>query len=318
MGDLLQRLLNEVVVTPYDSEVTSRLASVCDEMTDEVSVGNIDRYIASFVFNKPDLEFKKEVEDKYAESYPEEKTILLPPLFAIVLAQYITIEAITNKLEGRDQATASLILMNYMLYRKGSLTRLILPTHIAEMYYKLDEYIKKQDNICITDDLKHTKEILSTPDYLKENYNNDEVKKEVRQMAKMAVMYKRMAIVDKYRGVKRKNVYVKLYEYLNDILEQGEWVFLKDDVKELLSSVVSDEEQKKQATIEGIVSELIKAGVTLPYETLEDSSLLLKYVQKTDTISAEIRSKRLTVMEFGIYVYYELLLERIIGEYYGS
>lgn len=318
MGDLLQRLLNEVVVTPYDPDVTSRLASVCDVVADEVTVVNIDRYIASFVFNKPDLEFKKEVEDKYAESYPEEEPILLPPLFAIVLAQYIVIEAITNKLEGRDQATASLILMNYMLYRKGSLTRLILPNHIAEMYYKLDDYVKRQDNICITDDLKHTKEILSSPDYLKENYNDEEVRKEVRQMAKMAVMYKRRAIVDKYRGVKKKNVYVKVYEYLSDILNQGEWVFLKDDVKELLSNVISEEEQKKQATIEGIVGELIKAGVALPYDTLEDSSLLLKYVQKTDTVSAEIRSKRLTVLEFGVYVYYELLLERIIGEYYGS
>lgn len=318
MGDLLQRLLNEVVVTPYDPDVTSRLASVCDVVADEVTVSNIDRYIASFVFNKPDLEFKKEVEDKYAESYLEEDPILLPPLFAIVLAQYIAIEAITNKLEGRDQATASLILMNYMLYRKGSLTRLILPNHIAEMYYKLDDYIKQQDNISINDDLKHTKEILSTPDYLKDNYNDEEVRKEVRQMAKMAVMLKRRAIVDKYRGVKKKNVYVKLYEYLSDILEQGEWVFLKDDVKELVSSVISEEEQKKQATIEGIVIELIKVGVALPYETLEGSSLLLKYVQKTDTISAEIRSKRLTVMEFGVYVYYELLLERIIGEYYGS
>lgn len=318
MGDLLQRLLNEVVVTPYDPDVTSRLASVCDVVADEVTVANIDRYIASFVFNKPDLEFKKEVEDKYAESYPEEEPILLPPLFAIVLAQYIAIEAITNKLEGRDQATASLILMNYMFYRKGSLTRLILPNHIAAMYYKLDDYVKRQDNICINDDLKHTKEILSSPDYLKENYNDEEVRKEVRQMAKMAVMYKRRAIVDKYRGVKKKNVYVKVYDYLSDILNQGEWVFLKDDVKELLSNVISEEEQKKQATIEGIVGELIIAGVALPYDTLEDSSLLLKYVQKADTISAEIRSKRLTVLEFGVYVYYELLLERIIGEYYGS
>ena len=143
MGDLLQRLLNEVVVTPYDPEITSRLAKICGAMADEVMVESIDRYIASFVYNKPDLEIKREVEEKYSEMYPEEESLALPPLFTIVLSQYITLEAITTKMEGMNQATASLILMNYMLYRKGTLTRLILPNHIAEMYGKLDAYIEE-------------------------------------------------------------------------------------------------------------------------------------------------------------------------------
>ena len=111
MEDLIQRLLNEVVVTPYDPIITSRLASVCEALSEEVTVDNIDRYIASFVFNKPNDEFKQEVDGKYAEAYPQEDEIVLPPLFAIVLTQAITINAITNKLTGRDQATASLILM---------------------------------------------------------------------------------------------------------------------------------------------------------------------------------------------------------------
>ena len=82
--------------------------------------------------------------------------------------------------------------------------------------------------------------------------------------------------------------------------------------------MVSEEEQKKQATIEGILGELIKADVTLPGEIPEASSLLLKYIIKEEPIPVEIKSKRLTVMEFGVYVYYELLLEHIIGKYYGS
>ena len=60
MGDMLQRMLNEVVVTPYDAKITSQLATVCDAMAEEVSVYNIDRYIQSFVFNKPEerIEFE--------------------------------------------------------------------------------------------------------------------------------------------------------------------------------------------------------------------------------------------------------------------
>ena len=317
MGDMLQRMLNEVVVTPFDAKITSQLATVCDAMAEEVSVYNIDRYIQSFVFNKPDWELKKEVEEKYAEMFPEEEKLILPPLFAIVLAQNMTFEAVTNKMVDQDRAITSLILMNYMLYRKGSLTRLILPNHIAEMFFKLDEFISEKDTIGKGDELKSIGDILSTPDYLIEHYNQDEVRKEVREMAKMATLYKRQAIIDKYRKQRTKSLYVKVYEYLSEVIEQTNWLFMKNDVKQLLTEIISEEEQKKQATIEGIVNELMKVGVKLPYETLEESSLLLKYI-KNDPIPVELKNKRLTVMEFGVYVYYEILLEHIIGEYYGS
>lgn len=317
MGDMLQRMLNEVVVTPYDAKITSQLATVCDAMAEEVSVYNIDRYIQSFVFNKPDWELKKEVEEKYAEMFPEEEKLILPPLFAIVLAQNMTFDAVTNKMVGQDRAVASLILMNYMLYRKGSLTRLILPNHIAEMFFKLDDFISEKDTIGKGDELKSIGNILSTPDYLIEHYNQDEVRKEVREMAKMATLYKRQAIIEKYRKQRTKSLYVKVYEYLSEVIEQTNWLFMKNDVKQLLTEIISEEELKKQATIEGIVNELMKVGVKLPYETLEESSLLLKYIKK-DPIPVELKNKRLTVMEFGVYVYYEILLEHIIGEYYGS
>lgn len=318
MGDLLQRLLNEVVVTPYDPDKTSRLAAVCDTMADNVSVNNIDRYIESFVFNKPDWEVKKEVEGKYAEMYPEEDVLVLPPLFAIVLSQYITIVAISSKLEGEDQATASLILMNYMLYRKGSLTRLILPGHIADLYYKLDNYINTQDRIEVSGNQQHLGKMLAQPNYLAKHYNDEEVKSEIREIAKMAVLYKRQAIISEYRMKHKTNTFVKVYEYLCDVIEQSKWLFMKNDVKKILLEIVSEAEQKKQATIEGIVNELTKANVSLPYGKIKESSLLLRYVNGDDAIPDEIKSKRLTVMEFGVYVYYELLLEHIIDEYYGS
>lgn len=314
----MQNLLNDVVVTPYDPIITSRLAAVCDEMAAEVKVKTIDRYIASFVFNRPNLEFKQEVEEKYAETYPKEEGLVLPPLFAIVLAQTITIDAIVNKLKGRDQAVASLILMNYMLYRKGSLTKLILPEHISEMYYKMDSYINGKDNLDIAGDKEYLGSILSDPNFLAENYNDEGVRREVRELAKMAVLYKRQAITDKFKQRQDENPFVKVYKYICEVIEEERWPFLKNDIKGILLDVTTEAEQKKQATIEGIIGELIKAEVVLPSENPEESSLLLKYIAKDEEIPVELKSKRLTVMEFGVYVYYEILLEYIIGDYYVS
>lgn len=318
MGDLLQELLNEVVVTPYDKDITNRLAAVCDSLAEDVTVKGIDPYIASFVFNKPDWDFKKEVEKKYKEMFPDQEHLNLPPLFAIVLSQYITIQVIVGKFKGRDQATASLILMNYMLYRKGSLSRLILPDHIGEMFYKHDDYIAEKDVINTEEELKHIGDILSSPNYIVDHYSEDDVKKEIRVMAKMAALYQQQFIIDKYKRTLETNPFIKVYCYLVDITNNAKWLFMKNDIKQLLMKVTREDEQKKQVSIEGIISELVKADVIVPYESLEESSLLLNYISMKESIPEEIRSRRLTVMEFGVYVYYELLLEHIIDKYYGS
>ena len=54
------------------------------------------------------------------------------------------------------------------------------------------------------------------------------------------------------------------------------------------------------------------------FEEAEGASLLLRYVSKLEQVPLELKTRRLTVTEFGVYLYYEVLLEYIIGEYYGS
>lgn len=319
MENMLQELLNEVVVTPYDPKIIDRLTEICNEIAEATSVDDIDGYIESFVYNKPNMDFKHSVEEKYAEKHPEEEAIDLPPIFAIVLAQYIAIASITQYMDERDQSTASLILMNYLLFRKGSLTRLILPNHIKDMLSKIDVYIANQDKIVVDGECGKMKELLSDPDYLDTHYQDADIKAEVRKMAKTTYLYQQQLIIGKYKRISDKKPYEKTYNFLFELLKHTPWKFTKNDVVTLLRQVMTEEEQKKTATIESIVKELVEADVELPYETLEKSSLLLNYVQSGEKeVPLELKNRRLTVMEFGIYIYYELLLEYIIYEYYGS
>ena len=319
MENLLQELLNEVVVTPYDPKIIERLTEICNNIAEETTVDDIDGYVKAFVYNKPDMDFKQLVEENYAEKYPEEETIDLPPIFSIVLAQYIAFASITQYMDGRNQATASLILMNHLLFRKGSLSRLILPNHIKEMLSKIDVFILNQDKIVVNGEFKIMKELLSEPNYLDEHYQEADVKAEVRKMAKTTYLYQQQLIVGKYKGRTEKKPYEKTYNFVLELLKNTPWKFSNNDVVALLRQVLTEEGQKKTATIDSIVKELVEAGVELPYDTLEQSSLLLNYVQSGgNNVSQELKNRRLTVMEFGIYIYYELLLEYIIYEYYGS
>lgn len=317
MSELLQNLLNGVVVTPYDATITERLTEVCDNFAEKVTVETIDRYVQAFVYNRPDMDFKQKVEEKYAELYPEEDAVVLPPLFTIVLSQYISLKAITQIMTGRNQATASLKLMNYMLYRKGSLTRLILPNNIKPMFWKMDAYISQQDNIAVDGGYKYLGNILSDPAFLDGHYQEEEVKKEVRKMAKMTELYNRQRIVELHASKKADNPFVRVYNLILDLFEHNKWLFLKHDIVTTLNVVLSDEEKKKSSSIENIVNELVAAEVEV-FEEAEEASLLLRYVSKEEQVPMELKTRRLTVMEFGVYLYYEVLLEYIIGEYYGS
>ena len=313
---MLQKMLNEVVITPFDTTITKRLASICDAMADEVAVKDIDRYVVPFVTNVPEMAFKNEVEEKYASDYPDEERLVLPPLFAIVLAQYIVIKVISEKLDERDQATASLILMNYMLYRKGSLIRLMLPEYIRQMYFKMDAYIDKQDTVAESGTFKHLAGLLADANYLDEHHDEDDVKTEVRRMAKQTQIYRQRGVVGLYMFRGNIQPYVRVYQFVKELLAQTDWKFLKTDVVALLKDVLTEEEQKKSATVDNIVSELRRAGVKVPYEQIEGSSLLLRYING-ESVPTEIAARRLTVIEFGVYAYYEILLEHIISEYYG-
>lgn len=318
MENLLQKMLNEVVVTPYNPDVTSRLADICDNCAENVAVMELDSYIKAFVLNQPDMDFKEEVEGKYAEQYPDDESIVLPPIFTIVLSQYIVYKAITEYMGEQDQATASLMVMNYMLYRKGSLTRLILPDYIKGMYSKIDEYVSNLNTLSLDGDYNHLRGLMENPAYLTQNVNNAELSDEIRRMALTTYRYHQQSLINKYVKEEETLPYVKVYKFLYELMTKAPWKYVKNDVVNLLKEIVSVDGLRKTATIDSIVSELSNAEVELPYNAREKSSLLLRYVSKEDEVPDEIKSRRLTVLEFGVYLYYELLLEYIIGEYYGE
>lgn len=312
---MLRRMLSEVVVTPYDTEKSDRLSELCDSLADEVTLDTIDRYIKTFVLGKPDKELKKTIEAKYAEKYPEEE-ISLPPLFTIVFSQYIVKKAIENNDEELDAAVMSLKVMNHMLYRKGSLTRLILPNHIKEMYFKMDEYIAEADDIEPIEAYAHDKDLMENSEYLDGHYNEEGVKKEIRCMAKEAYLYRRGKVIERCRAITTEFPFVKVYISLYEAMKIQGWLFLNNDVNGIIKGIVSEDLLKKAYTVEKIVGELKKEHVEMIDRAPDQSSLLLRYV-KGEEIPRELKQKRLSVQEFGIYVYYELLLENIISEYYG-
>lgn len=312
----LQDLLKGVVVTPFDEEITNRLTEVCNIFAKELTVKTIDSYIIQFIYNKPDKDFKKKVEAKYSELYPDEESILLPPLFAIVLSQYIVMIAFESYLKDRDLATCSLILMNYMLIRKGSLVRLILPFDIKKMFFKLEAFIDKVDDIELARNYYYARKILENKEYILNHISEDGLKEEVRGMVKEMYLFRRYQTIQKIRNLSNKHPYSKVYKGLAELFDNTNWLFVKNNAVEYIKKLISVDILKKTSTIDNIVSELRGDEVTLPYEKYEASSIILGFVS-SGIIPSDLKNRRLTVLEFGIYVYYELMLEHIINEYYA-
>ena len=311
-------MMNEVVVTPYSTDITSRLASICDEFAKNLSIYDLDSLLKSFVCNHLDMDFKGEIEKKYDEMYPNEASIVLPPIFIIVFSQYIVYKAITDYFNNQDKATASLMLMNYMLCRKGSLRKLILPKFIKGMYYEIDKYIDLLNDFEEDGDYKHLKGLLKDKNYLNKHIQDSDFSDEIRRMAITTYRFHQQKLINEHRSLDEQHSYVKVYNFIYILLTQTHWKYTKNDIVSLLSNVLSKEVQKKTATIDSIVTELKKAQVQLPFSVFEDSSLLLRFVSGEEMVPEDLKTKRLTLMEFGVYVYYELLLEFIIDEYYGD
>ena len=311
----LKELLNDAVVTPYDEYVAQQLAEVCDEIASELGINDINRHIKCFVYGKPNNELKEEIEQKYIEKYPKEDGFAMPPLFTIILAQYIVIEAFEKHLKGRDKAVCSLKLMNMMLLRKGSLSQLLLPEYISEMYNKLDDYIAQADKIPVNTEFKHLWEIMSDPTYLTNHIAEVELQNEIRMMAKVTYLHRQDMLVKNFSVQKYVSPFERMYYVLYEVIEHAEWLFPKYDVVKMIRNI-AQEDEKKQQPIESIVKDLRNVGEKLPLDELDDSSILLKSIAGED-LAEELRQRRLNVVEFGVYIYYELMLEQILKRYYG-
>lgn len=96
------------------------------------------------------------------------------------------------------------------------------------------------------------------------------------------------------------------------LIDRMDYLFYNVDVMDVINSLLTVEEQSKRKKLDSIISK-ISENVDEELEYYTSSSILIRLINgdKSSFVKG-LRSQSFPIKEFAIYLYFELLLERII------
>ena len=91
-----------------------------------------------------------------------------------------------------------------------------------------------------------------------------------------------------------------------------DYLFYNVDVIDMINSLLTTEEQSKRKKLDSIISKISeKVNEELEYYT--SSSIMIRLIDGDKSLFMKgLRNQSFSIKEFAIYLYFELLLERII------
>ena len=244
---------------------------------------------------------KTKLEESYKEKYGEDFDI--PRSVCETLAIFILMQAMEF-----DDLSYKLALLNMMIIQNEQLDKLPFPEFFAEALQKAINEVEKAAKMEDVDDSSFVNELFSEKADSTLGIGEKD-KSIIKKIARDAWYFKTKEYID---GEQLKNTitYSKVYKALVHIVDSMPWVYYNELPMRQIEEIVPNEKAKAK-TIEEIV-EIVRPL----YDTKKDisckSSVLLHLIAEDDEAldTLPFVKTRLTVRQFAVWLYYELLLEK--------
>ena len=305
----LKQAIDKHLFISLDDELITQLHEVSNSMVADLDAVSVSDYVCSFMQNNVSQSFTEAFRVKYKEMYGEE--VKLPAIVSVILETYVILLALqSDETEEMEKMHFSLIVRNYAVLRKGDWNRLLCQNWIMEMYSYYETYA--------ADMVKSSIDYSQLLDAVvpSENWNDtglditqQAVYDQIRSLC-MAGYYGRISgYIKTWAFKKLTSPFAQVYVLVCKMVKEWNWKYLSlSPVKKLIE--VLGENYKRKKMLSNIVTEVLdevqKEQLCVPDE---ESSVLLARVHNNRPIA--IDSKMFTVLEFGVYIYYEMLLETI-------
>lgn len=327
----LKTLLDRVLIAPVSDELIERLDTVCSKYVSNITDEGIDECVKSFVNQTINVNIEglqdseeedvigEEVESVEVEEEDEESILHnLPPIINIVMSGYCCQKLCENKF-SREATICSLSLMNSVKQYWFNSTRLLFPEMISNLYYKYDYYQKAMTKGINTS--KETELILPLifeGNIDVEDMSNDpeEYRIEIQSLAYYASKYHiEKSIKDNIIEASSQQPYNDVYKAIFNIINATSWIYLNDNPKSIVDEITSTLKDTSKKTLKDILVEINDISTIEDFQPLSHSSVLLNLIYRKELAGCEILLKqKISIQQFAIALYYELLLETLLNE----
>jgi hypothetical protein len=245
----------------------------------------------------------------------DNKTITRLPSYVIqrlaVYKMYIMIEEEGNKL---TQSVLVTILMNYLILYKGKFNEVPLPKLIHSFYkYRLCTYLEKNDKICLRRNSSSVISKVADKKFDVSDLTDDDLAP-LKEMAKEACMYRCNLLLSDKTIKDEEDLFVRAYIALKNYVQAIDYPFYNIALNDLLSQIFSKVELNRKKKLRTIVGKLSsKSTNDENVGCYTSSSIILRLIQGQKVVGSEcILEEQFSLFEFAAYLYYELLVERIL------
>lgn len=307
----LYTMLGECLIIPYSREIAERLEELCDEYAKEQNTDDdmVAEWAISLFARIKDTGIKQYLETMYNEKFGE--SISLPSSTMNALRAYLICNAIDGKYKSADSEYCSMSLMNCVILLNGRLASMPYADYFVERFGKLQKYIQqKSDDLGIeTADLARSLFESSESDVVELDGNKIVA---CKKMAWESWKYNVIQMLeDKYSN--EHCSYPDIYHALYEVIGKMPHEYLSLDLNYVLTNLIGYDSNEKN--IVDIVKELEDNGCPFAQSVSKSSILLRLLNQDEDLLDLPFVKTPLSKHDFGVYLFYELLMEKIAGNY---
>lgn len=305
----LKMILVGASALPYDDAVITLLDQSCKEYLAGDICQKADTLSPAFVYGSINPVFKQYIlECLKVGGY----NIVLTDEVFCRLSEFAVVSSICAETDKESQALAATIVMNYMIVAKGRFSQIPNEEYVVSVYpYHISKYISTCDN---------TKDVILHSVYARfadktitgNEYclSEDEIES-IRCALKESLVYRIERILNSEEIQKVSNPYTRVYMALKRIVAMLPYKYYDLDFAKILSLLIHESDKTKRKKIGVIVADILDSD-KFDGEVQYSSSVILSFLNgEKECYPSYLDDLTLTVREFAIYLYFEMLTELI-------
>jgi len=310
----INKILEGSVAVPYSQEILDCLQSACKSyMKGDSGYAKIEEMTNTFLTGRVSGECRDAVVEQLEGNG-------LGYIVTDNVLNRLSLYAICSCIDSEDEldrAVSATIFMNYMVVKKGRFNSLPNSTYIKEIYqWHISRYLAKKDTLDVGENTVWIDNIAQNGLQQYRYSINEEDIKQIQMLVKEASFYRMRISVEEDTIQSEKNPYVRVFKGLNALINTMGYLFYNFDQQKINSLLIKPEEEGKgkKKKLSSFINEC-RLACTVNNETYMMSSVLLRLIHSEDMDDIYgLLDVSFSVREFATYLYYELLLERIINK----
>lgn len=309
MDNDLKQAIDENLFLPLNEEMYNQLYEVSSSLVTSIDDAKFTSYVHSIFQTRCGIDFKIKFQTKYKEMFGV--SLELPSIVFLVLQTYVIFLVFQSEdIENSRKVYYSLIVKNYAVLRKGSWEDLICQNWVVSMYSYYKRYAPKAiDTSKSYTDLLNSVVPSDDWDGTALEISDVNVYNQLRSLCAAGYRGRLSSFIENEPFVGLDSPFAQIYLLAKKMVIEWNWKYISTNPSIKFSEVFRENGKRRKKIskiIDDIYGSLKENDI---YKPSKESSVILKCISTKQYLG--LHNQMFSVLEFGIYLYYELMSETL-------